>query len=283
MAEFNFFLLHGWMLWAAWTIFAIVQVSSNRYLKGTMPGATMWIHRISGLTIAIITLTFAIWAWSKIGKNGWVILDNEHSYFVFPVLFLIVFIIAGGITTRSMMRRTVWGTRKALIVKMGHKIIAYLVILSAFCAVYYGILFYRQNPKHASDFPLEVVQVVCLSVVIVTLELFYRVCCLKEKEFDDAEVKSFSLEEFKSRVKRGEKLVILDQYVLDVSWWAGEHPGGTFSIEFNVGRDVSKYFHGGYSLEQNVANVAHSADARRVAEKLIVGRLNDIGNRTMKI
>lgn len=250
-----------------------------------MPGATMWIHRISGLTIAVITLIFAIWAWSKIGPNGWKILNNEHSYFVFPVLFLILVIMAGGIATRSQLRRSVWNTKRALNVKWAHKIAAYLVILSAYCAIYYGILFYRQNPKHPSDFPLEWVQVVTVALVVVVLELVYRLYCLREKEFDDSNVPHITLEDFKARVKNGEKLVILDQFVLDVSWWAGEHPGGTFSIEFNVGRDVSKYFHGGYSLEtkDGVSNHAHSGDARKVVDRLIVARLNDVNTKLMRI
>ena len=32
MAPFNFFLLHGWMLWAAWTLFATTMIASNRWL-----------------------------------------------------------------------------------------------------------------------------------------------------------------------------------------------------------------------------------------------------------
>ena len=47
----------------------------------------------------------------------------------------------------------------------------------------------------------------------------------------------------------GEKLVILDDMVLDMSSYAMNHPGGNFSIEHNIGRDVSKFFYGGNSLE----------------------------------
>ena len=55
--------------------------------------------------------------------------------------------------------------------------------------------------------------------------------------------------EFKRRVKNGEQLVILDEYVLDISKFMYEHPGGAFSLSHNVGWDISKFFHGGYSLE----------------------------------
>ena len=92
------------------------------------------------MLIIVITLTFAIWAWNKL---GWNIIDNEHSYFVFPVLFLVVIVAAFGIASRSAMRRAVWNTKCALCVKNTHRVIAYLILLSAFLAVYYGIYFYR--------------------------------------------------------------------------------------------------------------------------------------------
>lgn len=58
-----------------------------------------------------------------------------------------------------------------------------------------------------------------------------------------------SMDEFLSKVKNGEQLVILDDMVLDVSKFQYNHPGGLFSIHHNVGRDISKFFYGGYSLE----------------------------------
>lgn len=42
---------------------------------------------------------------------------------------------------------------------------------------------------------------------------------------------------------------MLDNLVLDVTNFFDEHPGGKFSLEHNIGKDVSKFFHGGYSLE----------------------------------
>lgn len=53
-----------------------------------------------------------------------------------------------------------------------------------------------------------------------------------------------------------------------------EHPGGTFSLEQNIGRDISKFFHGGYSLENKskVSEHRHSNDARMIVNDLIIGR-----------
>ena len=76
-------------------------------------------------------------------------------------------------------------------------------------------------------------------------------------------------------VKEGKKLVILDDMILNVSRFLENHPGGRFSLDHNVGRDISKFFYGGYSLEnlKKVQSHAHSNDARRIVNKLIIGRI----------
>jgi len=52
--------------------------------------------------------------------------------------------------------------------------------------------------------------------------------------------------EFIQRVEKGERLVILDDMVIDVSDIESNHPGGSYLITHNIGRDISKFFYGGY-------------------------------------
>ena len=65
--------------------------------------------------------------------------------------------------------------------------------------------------------------------------------------------------------------------ILDVTKFLDNHPGGKFSLSHNIGRDVSKFFYGGYSLENQqgykVENHVHSNDARKVVNTLIIGKL----------
>jgi cytochrome b involved in lipid metabolism len=65
--------------------------------------------------------------------------------------------------------------------------------------------------------------------------------------------------------------------VLEVSKFLDEHPGGRFSIENNIGRDVSKFFYGGYALENEskVSAHTHSNDARKIVNQLVVGILEE--------
>lgn len=75
-----------------------------------------------------------------------------------------------------------------------------------------------------------------------------------------------SVEDFQSRIAKGDKLVLLDDMVLDMGPYIDKHPGGRFAMQANIGRDVSKYFYGGYALE-NINPVKphkHSNDARRL-------------------
>ena len=72
--------------------------------------------------------------------------------------------------------------------------------------------------------------------------------------------------------------MILDDLVLDVSKFIEEHPGGRFVLQHNIGRDISKFFHGGYSLEDNLGGGsparghAHSSLARMIVNDLAIAK-----------
>jgi cytochrome b involved in lipid metabolism len=70
---------------------------------------------------------------------------------------------------------------------------------------------------------------------------------------------------------------VLDDLVLDISSFKLSHPGGKFVLEYNVGRDVSKFFYGGYTLETSsgLKPHTHSNMARYIANSLIIARLEE--------
>ena len=64
--------------------------------------------------------------------------------------------------------------------------------------------------------------------------------------------------------------------VLDIQKYKSEHPGGKFLINYNIGRDISKFFYGGYALENfsgRPLTNAHSNVARHIVNTLIIARL----------
>jgi cytochrome b involved in lipid metabolism len=67
--------------------------------------------------------------------------------------------------------------------------------------------------------------------------------------------------------------VLLDDLILDISDFQYSHPGGLYLLANTVGRDISKYFYGGYSHEQGYPAHNHSRVAKEILDSIAIGRL----------
>ncbi len=69
--------------------------------------------------------------------------------------------------------------------------------------------------------------------------------------------------------------MILDDMILDISKYKYKHPGGKFVLQQNIGRDISKFFYGGYTLEnyEGLSPYTHSNIARMVVNSLIIAQI----------
>ena len=78
-------------------------------------------------------------------------------------------------------------------------------------------------------------------------------------------------------VDSGRPLVIFDNLVLDLNGFERIHPGGKFNLTHNLGRDISKFFFGGYSLVNIPKRTPHhhSQAALDIVKTLVVGVLKD--------
>jgi hypothetical protein len=86
---------------------------------------------------------------------------------------------------------------------------------------------------------------------LLVFEIYHRKRLMREDPFTKVQ-NSMSEKEFNELVNQGRKLMILDELVLDVENYISWHPGGKFLLSHNVGRDISKFFYGGYNLEGNL-------------------------------
>lgn len=71
-----------------------------------------------------------------------------------------------------------------------------------------------------------------------------------------------TLSEFKEKIEQGKRYAILDDLVVDLGPFINNHPGGKFLLQHNIGRDISKFFYGGYSLESKMKPYTHSNYAK---------------------
>ena len=102
------------------------------------------------------------------------------------------------------------------------------------------------------------------------LEISYL---LKTRYIDEAalNIKIMGCSDINSRLLKGERLIILDDMVLDVSRFS--HPGGMKFIDISIGRDVSRFFYGSQSLLGRLNEVIHPDYAKIVARRMAIGRI----------
>lgn len=68
--------------------------------------------------------------------------------------------------------------------------------------------------------------------------------------------------------------MIMDQYVIDAHDFGPFHPGGKFVITHNLGRDISKFFYGGYNMFPGAkiqVTHLHTKKALDTVNRMIVG------------
>lgn len=90
---------------------------------------------------------------------------------------------------------------------------------------------------------------------------------------DIEDVPDLNQDEFNQLLRDGRKLVLFNNFIIDVETFMSEHPGTRFVIAENIGNDIGKFFYGAYSMEDDVKPHVHSNYAASVLKKLTVGRL----------
>lgn len=75
--------------------------------------------------------------------------------------------------------------------------------------------------------------------------------------------RTFSRRELETRNKKDDALLVIDNLVYDVTPFLDEHPGGHEVLMDRAGKDAS----------ENFADVGHSADAKELMKKFLVGEL----------
>jgi hypothetical protein len=94
-------------MFVGWGIFGLIQLMSTRYLK-LWWRANMWIHRISGTIILIITIALGL---VGIKISGWELSgDKPHTVIGLIIFFSTFFVAVGGVFARSRARRLQWKT-----------------------------------------------------------------------------------------------------------------------------------------------------------------------------
>lgn len=95
MVKVHFFTIHGWQMWAAWSVISILQIASARYLKHKWH-FNMWLHRLGAFFILAATLLYGVYAIIRLGK-----IENDlHAPLGLIATGLVSLIVLSGLVTR---------------------------------------------------------------------------------------------------------------------------------------------------------------------------------------
>jgi hypothetical protein len=192
----------------------------------------MWLHVASGIVILIITITMSMLAFNF---YAWHLRFNEsiHSALGFIVLISICLITLLGFCAWGTMaygRGTnpsrFWSfTTKA---SFFHKLLGYLTLALAQASILLGVIRYNDR---SHDHRLGTSNIVVFFVIWAALEVNHQIKSRQRVELSGGVrsrgVRVIGVQEFRVRVsQKREKLVIMEDVVVDVGRYMESHPGG---------------------------------------------------------
>ena len=271
------FIAHGYIMWFSWCLISIMQIFTNRYLRHKWKWRQL-LHSVLGFISLLLFGTGTLIAFQA---SGWIFSVSFHAIIGRVAVILGLFLVFAGIFTSyiKFKRPMEWNTNKKLCLSKCHGIFGYLVILLSQLVVAAGLNnYFAYLEEDQKGYILIGLSTAFFILAILVGEIIYQMNMRKDVPFIKS-VNKISVMEFERRVEYGELLVILDELVLDVSKFVELHPGGQFVIKHNAGRDISKFFYGGYSLEGNIGaakpakGYVHSPYARMIINDLVIGTL----------
>ncbi len=121
------------------------------------------------------------------------------------------------------------------------------------------------------------------------LEVFHCACCKCYKKYGRKEgygsiKKTMTESEFNAAIKKGRKLALYNEYVINMFWYFGEHPGGQFLLDRCVGSDLGCFMDGSATNSDAYGNGwmgklfngkphTHSQSAYRLMRRMAIARL----------
>ena len=180
-------------------------------------------------------------------------------------IVVVGFLALGGMSYKD---STIWAGVRFLRLKAIHKYGGYALIITSQVSIFFGIIVYNQNNGN------YVLCSVCIGLFMLfwaVLEIAYQVKARGSDPIYNLDV--IDERTYSERIRKGELLVVLDDLVIDVSTYIEAHPGGKAMLLSNIGRDISKYFYGGYSMSKILVPYAHSKGAVMITKRLAIGRL----------
>ena len=266
--------IHGLLLYFAWGVLGFVLVISGRYFKYFYL-FRIYLHAMIGIIVLILSI-IAVGGYGESGRtrksaNSF---GDEHTSVGGLVITWTIVSSSLGLIAKGIQKFVKYKTLFAKYSRWVHIWVSYLLLAYSHIAFLSGMYYFDSPYTYLYYIHLAVIFLLHLTIeVIFQLKSKWKYDDLKTLEQKD--FKEITIEEFQQCIKEGKKYALFDNYVLDVTWYSFDHPGSSYLIDANVGKDVGKYFVGSYSMENKAPAYTHSLIAGKILKKLVCAKIKD--------
>lgn len=256
--------IHGFWMFIAWMPLGYLLIATKRYIKGSWKLMNI-LHMLLGVLVSMIT----IWQTLEISlRFGWGLTDDPHSILGTMCIVGMLFSTVSGFLAHAYYKYSTdeaWSPKeKATKVGKVHRISSYVVLGLCNIVVFGGLLTYSlKNLRDVRYVPFGILSLLGFINIVLLSEYIHRKKAsssnlakgegepedeLQSNKVSKRDLREFTAQQVDKAVELGQKLVILDNLILDSNGYERIHPGGKFTLIKNFGRDISKFFYGGYVL-----------------------------------
>ena len=260
---------HGVLLYIAWGWLCFFLIVTGRYSK-----YFYFVHTFLHVAFALLILLFTligvyaikdITAYSSTSGG----LTKEHKSLGYALTYLCISAVGIGIISKVSMLLCRYLTFWVKLIRFVHAFVSYIVIAYSQYVILTGLYTYNTSVK-----ALYFVQMAAILVWFVAAELsFYIVNKKYYNPILTVEKNGLRSMTLKAFYESDKKLALFNDYIVDLTSYAFEHPGGTYMIQQCNKKDIGKYMYGAFSMENRVSPHRHSFIAMLIIEKLVVAKL----------
>ena len=266
---------HGIYMTTLWLGLVQLAIISIRYFKWTW--YSYLVHGISGVVVIALTVYSASFMYKKdeIFYEG---LEDEVKFHSRMGLTIAGLSLSQGFLGVVLKTKLMFGKSLSVIrvIRRVHQLLGVSLCIPALINLGYGWSIYED---YASLNLVYVFYGVLVAVyVLMELRLRFRnklkINHSRKKGLGEPLLGEDSSHiEVLEKILGGKKWVFLDHYILDISGFMQNHPGGAYMLQRSVGQDVGKYLNGCSSADFQVNPYYHSQPARNLINHLIIGRV----------
>jgi cytochrome b involved in lipid metabolism len=280
-AKFFAYGFHGLSMFSTWGVLVPAGVFTVRFAKHL--SAWQVFHRWSMMLAATITIPAAGAALAAAASGEAI----AHQYIGVTVAATLVMQIVAGSVVRQMLRGENEPPSSFYWSRSGHRWFGWLLTSAGMTNCYLGVAELLPEAKYG-----VLVYFVVITLAFVVLGVYDDITRDKlsspsklksttdnklDKTFIAESTQSMTMLDVKKSRSRGEKLVILDGWVFNVTKFIPNHPGGAWLVEASVGSDIGQFFFGRDSFSPRVGKHVHSQRAHDLLRSYCVGVLKSTG------